>query len=572
MHDKTIKRILGLLRPYMLHVAISIMLSVIIVVATFYLPVLSGKAVDLMIGKARVDVDAISSVLATMGICIGLTAVSQWLMTVTTNHIAYHIVRDMRVAAFSRIQKLPLSYLDSHSHGDLISRIINDIEQFSQGLLLGFAQLFTGLLTIVITLVFMFMLDYRIAFVVVLLTPISILVAGSIARNTYKYFRAQSEKRGVLTSIVEESMYGLGCIETFGVQNKVYEKFAQADEELRKMSMNATFFSSTVNPSTRCVNSLIYASVGILGAISTLSGRITVGQLSAFLSYATQYNKPFNEISGVVTELQNSIACARRVFELIDESAEPDIVDAHLSDVSGHVQLKDVSFSYTDDKPLIEQLSLDIKPGMRVAIVGPTGCGKTTLINLLMRFYDVNAGSICVEGNDIRDVSRHSLREAYGMVLQDTWLKRASIRENICMGYEDATDEEVLRAAKESYAYSFIRRLPDGFDTVIKSDGNLSAGQKQLLCIARIMLRIPPILILDEATSALDNESEILVGKSLELLAHGRTTLTIAHRLTTIKDYDRILVLGEEGIVEEGSHSELLERQGVYYRLWNQIG
>ncbi|MFA6857691.1 MAG: ABC transporter ATP-binding protein [Treponema sp.] len=568
----TIVRIAALMRPYTVLLVLSLLLGVAVVVSTLYIPVLSGRAVDDIAGKGRVDFTSLGKILLQMCTILGITAVSQWCMTVFTNHAAYKIVKDMRTAAFGKLQRLPLSYIDSHSRGDIVSRIITDVDQFSEGLLMGFAQLFTGVLTIFVTLVFMFCLNPFITLVVIGVTPVSMFVAAFIAKKTYVHFKNQSEKRGAVTSIVQEMIEGMSCVRTFNMMEKVCSKFNSADEELRDASFKAVFYSSVTNPATRFFNALVFAGVGIFGALSAIAGTITVGELAAFLGYASQYTKPFNEISGVVTELQNSIACAQRLFELIDadEISSDSSGAAVLTGVQGNVSLKDVAFSYNPGEPLIEDLSLNILPGQRIAIVGPTGCGKTTLINLLMRFYDVNSGSIYIDGHDIRTVTRNSLRSSYGMVLQDTWLKYGTVRENITMGKPDATDEETVHAAQEAYADGFIRRLPYGYDTIIGDSGDtLSAGQRQLLCIARVMLAVPPMLILDEATSSIDTRTELCIQKAFDKLMEGRTSFVVAHRLSTIRNADRILVMKHGHIVETGKHEELLAAGGFYAELYN---
>ena len=569
---KTIVRIASLMKPYTILLVLSLLLAVVVVVSTLYIPVLSGRAVDDIAGKGRVDFTSLGKILLKMCAVIGITAVSQWCMTVLTNHVAYKVVKDMRTAAFGKIQRLPLSYIDSHSRGDIVSRIITDVDQFSEGLLMGFAQLFTGILTILVTLIFMFRLNPFITLVVIGVTPVSMFVAAFIAKKTYVHFKNQSEKRGAVTSIVQEMVEGMSCVRTFNMMEKVCRKFDRADEELRTASFKAVFYSSVTNPATRFCNALVFAGVGIFGALSAVAGSITIGELAAFLGYASQYTKPFNEISGVVTELQNSTACAQRLFELIDaDEIPPDSsCAAVLTGVKGNVSLNDVAFSYVPAEPLIEGLSLNVAPGQRIAIVGPTGCGKTTLINLLMRFYDVNAGSVSIDGHDIRTVTRNSLRSSYGMVLQDTWLKYGTVRENITMGKPDATDEETVHAAQEAYADGFIRRLPHGYDTIIGESGDtLSAGQKQLLCIARVMLAVPPMLILDEATSSIDTRTELYIQKAFDKLMEGRTSFVVAHRLSTIRNADRILVMKHGHIVETGKHEELLAAGGFYAELYN---
>ena len=568
----TLREVLKYLRPYAPMVVCSLLLAVVTVASTLYIPILTGQAIDLILEPpAAVDFAGLLRLLILMAAVVGVTALSQWAMSLCNNRITFCTVRDIRKDAFVRIQKLPLSYLDSHPAGDIVSRVIADAEQFADGLLMGFTQLFTGVLTIVGTLGFMLALDAGVALVVVLVTPLSLLVAWLIAKNTYSMFQLQSKTRGEQTGIIEETIGNLKVVQAFGREEAALEEFDEVNERLAKCSLRAIFYSSTVNPSTRFINAMVYAGVGIFGALSAIDGGISVGQLTSFLSYASQYTKPFNEISGVVTELQNAFACAARVFELIREPEElPDrpgaLAPAH---VQGNVELKDVVFSYTPEQPLIEGLCLTAKQGMRIAIVGPTGCGKTTLINLLMRFYDVQGGSIAVDGTDIRDMTRHSLREGYGMVLQDTWLKSGTVRENIAMGRPDATLEEIVAAAKASHADGFIRRLPQGYDTPLTEDGgSLSAGQKQLLCIARVMLCLPPMLILDEATSSIDTRTERRVQDAFAKLMQGRTSFIVAHRLSTIKDADLILVMKDGHIVEQGKHEELLKKKGFYAELY----
>ena len=568
----TLREVLKYLRPYAPMVVCSLLLAVVTVASTLYIPILTGQAIDLILEPpAAVDFAGLLRLLILMAAVVGVTALSQWVMNLCNNRITFCTVRDIRKDAFVRIQKLPLSYLDSHPAGDIVSRVIADAEQFADGLLMGFTQLFTGVLTIVGTLGFMLALDAGVALVVVLVTPLSLLVAWLIAKNTYSMFQLQSKTRGEQTGIIEETIGNLKVVQAFGREEAALEEFDEVNERLAKCSLRAIFYSSTVNPSTRFINAMVYAGVGIFGALSAIDGGISVGQLTSFLSYASQYTKPFNEISGVVTELQNAFACAARVFELIREPEElPDrpgaLAPAH---VQGNVELKDVVFSYTPEQPLIEGLCLTAKQGMRIAIVGPTGCGKTTLINLLMRFYDVQGGSIAVDGTDIRDMTRHSLREGYGMVLQDTWLKSGTVRENIAMGRPDATLEEIVAAAKASHADGFIRRLPQGYDTPLTEDGgSLSAGQKQLLCIARVMLCLPPMLILDEATSSIDTRTERRVQDAFAKLMQGRTSFIVAHRLSTIKDADLILVMKDGHIVEQGKHEELLKKKGFYAELY----
>lgn len=569
---KTLKKVLKKIRPYTPLVIISLIFAVITVALTLYFPLLTGKAVDCIISKGNVDFIKIRPIIFQMAIIAALTAVSQWAMNICNNKITYNVTRDIRDEAFKKIEILPLKYIDNHSSGDIVSRVIADVDQFADGLLMGFTQLFTGVLTILGTLFFMFSVNVTISIVVLLVTPMSLFVAAFIAKRTYKMFRVQSETRGEETAYIDEMIGNQKAVQAFGREEKSLEKFDEINKRLERASLLATFFSSITNPSTRFVNSLVYTSVGIVGAFSVINGRLSVGQLSAFLSYANQYTKPFNEISGVVTELQNAIACAARIFELIEEEPQvPDSPDAVvLGEAEGNVNLENVAFSYVPDKKLIENLNLSVKSGQRIAIVGPTGCGKTTLINLLMRFYDVDSGSISVDGNDIRNITRKSLRANYGMVLQDTWLKTGTIKENIIMGKPDATDEEIIAAAKASHADSFIRRLPDGYDTFITEDGgSLSQGQKQLLCITRVMLCLPPILILDEATSSIDTRTELKIQNAFQQMMKGRTSFIIAHRLSTIQDADVILVMKDGHIIEQGNHKELLEKNGFYAKLYN---
>lgn len=568
----TILKILKYLKPYWLLAVLSLIFAAVTVVLTLYLPILIGNAVDYIVDSEHVDFKAISEILVTMGVVIGLTALFQWLMNTINNRITYSVVKDIRKRAFDNLQKLPLSYLDSQSNGDIISRIVTDVDQFSDGLLMGFTQFFTGVMTILGTLVFMLRINVTIALVVILITPVSLFVAAFISKRTYVMFKHQSETRGEMTAHIDEMIGQQKVVKAFGHEDEAVEKFDEINQKLQGYSLKAIFFSSITNPATRFVNSLVYTGVGITGAVSAINGGISIGQLTSFLSYANQYTKPFNEISGVVTELQNALSCAARVFELIEQTpqvAEPENA-AVLKNADGHVTLDKVSFSYDPSRKLIENLNLDIQPGQRIAIVGPTGCGKSTVINLLMRFYDVDKGSICVDDIDIREMTRQSLRKNYGMVLQETWLRTGTIRENIIFGKPDATDEEMIRAAKEAYAHSFIKRLPKGYDTVISEDGgNLSQGQKQLLCIARVMLSLPPMLILDEATSSIDTRTEIKIQKAFAKMMRGRTSFIVAHRLSTIKEADKILVMKDGSIIEQGTHSELLAKKGFYAKLYN---
>lgn len=569
---ETIKKVLHYIRRYRFFLIASLVLALITVVLTLYVPILTGQAVDLIVGKGQVDFAGVYRICVKIGIAILLTMVAQWVMNVANNKITYSVVRDIRTDAFEKIQVLPLSYIDSHSYGGIVSRVIADADQFADGLLMGFTQLFTGVITILGTLGFMLSVSVPIALVVVVLTPVSLFVAAFIAKRTYQMFRMQSETRGEQTALIEEMIGNQKVVQAFGQEKEVGDRFDEINDRLSKYSLQGTFFSSITNPSTRFVNALVYAAVGVFGAFFAIQGGISVGQLSCFLSYANQYTKPFNEISGVVTELQNAIACAGRVLELIEETPEiPDSEDAiNLGKADGKVEIEDVYFSYEPNQRLIEHFNLQVKPGQRVAIVGPTGCGKTTLINLLMRFYDVNSGAIKVSEKDIRKVTRESLRANYGMVLQETWLKQGTIRENIVMGRENATDDEVLAAAKASHAHSFIKRLPNGYDTVIGEDGgSLSAGQKQLLCITRVMLCLPPMLILDEATSSIDTRTEMRIQKAFATMMQGRTSFLVAHRLSTIQEADVILVMRDGKIVEQGNHEELLAANGFYKNLFD---
>lgn len=568
----TLKKVLSYIRRYWFFMVLSVLLAAVSVAASLYIPILTGNAVDLILGPGQVDFPGIFRILVKIGIAIGVAALCQWTMNVSNNHVAYRVVRDIREDAFRRLQRLPLRYLDSHPAGEVVSRMIADVDQFADGLLMGFTQLFTGVLTILGTLFFMFSVNVGISLVVVLVTPVSLMVAAFIAKRTYDMFRLQSQVRGEQTGFVEEMVGEQKVVQAFGREEKALEQFDEVNERLRKCSLRAIFFSSITNPSTRFVNSLVYTGVGVVGALSVVGGGLTVGQLSCFLSYANQYTKPFNEISGVVTELQNALACAGRVFELMEEEPQiPDAPDAlELQNVEGRVSIEDVFFAYQKGQRLIEHFNLEVKPGQRVALVGPTGCGKTTVINLLMRFYDVDSGAIRVEGADIRDVTRSSLRKNYGMVLQDTWLKQGTIRENIAYGRPEATLEEVVEAAKAAHAHSFIKRLPQGYDTVIGEDGGaISQGQKQLLCIARVMLCLPPMLILDEATSSIDTRTEARIQKAFAKMMRGRTSFIVAHRLSTIQDADVILVMRDGHIIEQGSHRELLEQGGFYAELYN---
>lgn len=568
----TMKKVLKRIKPYSFLVICSLVMAAATVALTLYFPLLTGDAIDYILEPGKVDFNAIIPILKKLAVIAIITAVCQWIMNVCNNHITYNVTKDIRDEAFKKIEILPLRYIDDHSYGDIVSRVIADVDQFADGLLMGFTQLFTGVLTILGTLIFMFRENVTITLVVLLVTPVSLFVAAFIAKKTYRYFKLQSETRGEETALIDEMINNQNVVQAFSQQKNTMDKFDEINNRLEKVSLNATFFSSLVNPSTRFVNSLVYTSVGIVGALSVIGGRLSVGQLSCFLSYANQYTKPFNEISGVVTELQNALACAARIFELIEEEPQtPDKENARvLDEADGTLSLENVAFSYVSDRKLIENLNLNVKSGQRVAIVGPTGCGKTTLINLLMRFYDVDGGSIKVSGTDIRDITRKSLRSNYGMVLQDTWLKTGTIRENIVMGKPDATDEEVIAAAKASHADSFIRRLSDCYDTFITEDGgNLSQGQKQLLCITRVMLCLPPMLILDEATSSIDTRTELKIQHAFSTMMKGRTSFIIAHRLSTIQDADVILVMKDGHIIEQGNHEELLAKNGFYAKLYN---
>jgi ATP-binding cassette subfamily B multidrug efflux pump len=568
----TMKRVLKYIRKYTPALVLSLLLAGLTVLLTLYIPILTGNAVDLIIGKGQVDMPGIFAIMKKIAIAMIITAVGQWVMNTCNNYITYHVIRDIRTDAFAKLEILPLKYLDAHAYGDIVSRVIADVDTFADGLLMGFTQLFTGVLTILCTLGFMLVTNVPITLVVVCITPVSFLVAKFIATKTYSMFKEQSETRGEQTSLIEEMIDNQKIVNTFSRGEAVKSKFGEINGRLQKCSLKAIFFSSITNPATRFVNSLVYAGVGVFGALVAIKGGISVGRLSCFLSYANQYTKPFNEISGVVTELQNAFVCAGRIFELIDEEPQvPDAADARvLEEAQGNVDLKDVYFQYVPEKKLIQNFNLQVKPGQRVAIVGPTGCGKTTVINLLMRFYDVNSGSIKVDGTDIRDITRGSLRTNYGMVLQETWLRSGTIRDNICMGKPDATEEEIIAAAKASHAHSFIKRLPQGYDTVITEDGgSLSQGQKQLLCITRVMLCLPPMLILDEATSSIDTRTEIKIQNAFAKMMEGRTSFIVAHRLSTIQSADVILVMKDGNIIEQGNHETLLAKGGFYANLYN---
>lgn len=575
MNKGTIKKVLNYIGKYKIFLGLSVLFAALSVVLTLYVPILIGKAIDYIIEAGRVDFDKMAPILIKAMIAVGITSFLQWLMNVCNNKITYNVVRDIRKEAMRKIERLPLKYIDSRSYGEIVSRVVADVDTFSEGLLMGFTQFFTGVVTIFGTLIFMLTINVRITLVVVIVTPVSLFVARFIASKTFSMFKLQSEIRGEQTAFIDEMIGNLKVVQAYTHEDENMEKFDDINERLEKASLRATFFSSITNPSTRFVNSLVYTGVALSGALIAVNGGaagISVGRLSTFLSYANQYTKPFNEISGVVTELQNAIACAARIFELIEEEAEtPDNNNAvALKEARGNIELKNVYFSYVPDKKLIEDFNLSVKKGQRVAIVGPTGCGKTTLINLLMRFYDVNKGEISVDGNEIRDITRHSLRSNYGMVLQETWLKNGTIRENIAMGKPGATDGEIIEAAKAAHSHGFIRRLPKGYDTVIGEDGgSLSQGQKQLLCITRIMLALPPMLILDEATSSIDTRTEIKIQEAFARMMKGRTSFIVAHRLSTIKEADIILVMKDGNIIEQGSHRELLARNGFYTKLYN---
>ena len=567
----TLNRVLHKIRPYSAFVVCSLLVAAVSVAAQLYIPILCGDAIDKMLGKGNVDLAGVLRIAVSILVVAAVAALAQWLLSVCNNRITFSVSRDLRNEALRKLQTLPLSYLDSHPSGDIVSRMVADVDTFADGLLMGFTQLFSGILTIFGTLLFMLRENVPITLVVVCITPLSLVVAGFLAKRSYGYFQSQSTVRGKQTALVNEMIEGQKVVQAFGHEAESLAAFDEVNGQLQDVSLKAIFFSSLTNPATRFVNNIVYAGVGLVGALYAVRGGITIGQLSVFLSYANQYTKPFNEISGVVTELQNALACAARVFELLDaEDQVPEAENAATLQPDGHVQLQDVSFRYLPDRPLIEGLSLDVQPGQRIAIVGPTGCGKTTLINLLMRFYDVNSGSIKVSGTDIRDVTRASLRGSYGMVLQDTWLRAGTVRENIAYGKPDATMDEVIAAAKAAHAHSFIRRLPDGYDTVIAEDGgNISQGQKQLLCIARVMLCLPPMLILDEATSSIDTRTEVRIQKAFARMMQGRTSFIVAHRLSTIREADVILVMKDGHIVEQGSHDQLLAQGGFYAKLYN---
>ena len=567
----TLNRVLHKIRPYSAFVVCSLLVAAVSVAAQLYIPILCGDTIDKMLGKGNVDLAGVLRIAVSILVVAAVAALAQWLLSVCNNRITFSVSRDLRNEALRKIQTLPLSYLDSHPSGDIVSRMVADVDTFADGLLMGFTQLFSGILTIFGTLLFMLRENVPITLVVVCITPLSLVVAGFLAKRSYGYFQSQSTVRGKQTALINEMIEGQKVVQAFGHEAESLAAFDEVNGQLQDVSLKAIFFSSLTNPATRFVNNIVYAGVGLVGALYAVRGGITIGQLSVFLSYANQYTKPFNEISGVVTELQNALACAARVFELLDaEDQVPETENAAALQPDGHVQLQDVSFRYLPDRPLIEGLSLDVQPGQRIAIVGPTGCGKTTLINLLMRFYDVNSGSIKVSGTDIRDVTRASLRSSYGMVLQDTWLRAGTVRENIAYGKPDATMDEVIAAAKAAHAHSFIRRLPEGYDTVIAEDGgNISQGQKQLLCIARVMLCLPPMLILDEATSSIDTRTEVRIQKAFARMMQGRTSFIVAHRLSTIREADVILVMKDGHIVEQGNHDQLLAQGGFYAKLYN---
>ena len=572
----TILKVLKHIKEYRILLLTSIVLAAATVALTLYIPILIGNAIDFIIGQNNVDFEAVARILLKIGIIIGITAILQWMMNIINNNITYQVVRDVRKKAFRKIEVLPLSYIDAHSHGEIVSRVIADVDQFADGLLMGFTQLFTGIITIIGTLVFMLTINIKITLIVVFLTPLSLFIADFIAKRTYSMFKLQSETRGEQTALINEMIGNLKTVQAFSYQDEAVKNFDEINHRLEKCSLRAVFFSSLTNPCTRFVNNLVYAAVALAGAIAAIGGAVggvmTVGGLTSFLSYANQYTKPFNEISGVITELQNALACAGRVFELIEE--EPQIPDAEdavkLKNASGNITLEEVAFSYVPERPLIRDFNLKVEPGQRVAIVGPTGCGKTTIINLLMRFYDVNSGSIKVEGTDIRNITRKTLRENYGMVLQDTWLKSGTIRDNIAMGKPDARDDEIISAAKAAHAHNFIKRLPNGYDTIIGEDGgSLSQGQMQLLSIARVMLCLPPMLILDEATSSIDTRTEIKIQEAFARLMQGRTSFIVAHRLSTIREADIILVMKDGDIIEQGTHDDLLSQKGFYANMYH---
>jgi len=569
---KTLSKVLKRIKKYWLYIILSIISAAVTVASTLYVPILIGRAIDSIIKPGEVEFNSVFAILIQISMVIGITAISQWIMNISNNKIAYNVIRDLRQEAFAKIEILPLKYIDGHSYGDVVSRVVADVDQFADGLLMGFTQLFTGVITILGTLGFMITINGGITAVVVCITPVSLLVASYIAKKTFKMFKLQSETRGEQTALIDEMIENQKVVQAFGHEEETQEKFDEINTRLQKYSLSAIFFSSITNPATRFVNSIVYAGVGITGALAVVLGHLSVGQLSCFLSYANQYTKPFNEISGVITELQNAMACANRIFELIEEEPQTsESKDAiNIEEVSGIVALKDVSFSYDSESKLIENFNLHVKQGQRVAIVGPTGCGKTTIINLLMRFYDVNSGEINVSGINIKEMTRNSLRKSYGMVLQETWLKTGTIRDNIVMGKPDATDEEVTTAAKASHAHNFIKRLTHGYDTIISEDGgNLSQGQKQLLCVTRVMLCLPPMLILDEATSSIDTRTEMKIQEAFAKMMKGRTSFIVAHRLSTIQSADIILVMKDGNIIEKGDHKTLIDKEGFYAKLYN---
>lgn len=569
--NDVLKRILLLLKPYTLFLVLSFLFAIISVGLTLYVPIIIGDGIDFIIDQGNVDFTGVKSTLIRLFLVVVITAIAQWFMNLCNNRMTFYVVKDIREKTFRRLQIVPLKYIDSHQYGDIISRVVTDVEQLSDGLLMGFTQLFTGIITILGTFIFMLSINVKITLIVVLITPLSLFMANFIAKRTFSMFQLQSKTRGEMTSLVEEMVGNQKIVQAFGYEEEAKERFNDINTRLQKCSVRAIFFSSITNPSTRFINGLVYAGVGIFGALTVIQGRLSVGKLTSFLNYSNQYTKPFNEISGVVTELQNAFASAKRVFELMDEPAQiPDKKDAvQLEEVDGSVSLNHVSFSYNKEVSLIENLNLSVKPGQKIAIVGPTGCGKTTIINLLMRFYEVDQGNIVVSGNDIKDVTRDSLRANYGMVLQETWLKSGTIRENIAYGKPNATDDEIVSAAKAAHVHSFISRLPNGYDTLINEEGgNISQGQKQLLCIARVMLSLPPMLILDEATSSIDTRTEIQIQKAFATMMQGRTSFIVAHRLSTIKEADSILVMKDGHIIEQGTHEELLAKKGFYANLY----
>ena len=572
MQKSTIKKLLTRLKKYKIYIIFSLIFALLTVILTLYLPIIIGDAIDCIVSEGNVDFDKITSIFIKVGIVVGMTSIFQWMMNICNNKITFNVTKDLRNEAIKKIEVVPLKFIDGHSHGDIVSRVIADVDQLADGLLMGFTQFFTGIITILGTLLFMFSINVWIALLVVVLTPLSLLIARFITSRTYSMFSKQSEIRGEETSYIDEILDGEKVVKAFGYEEEVIKNFDEINNRLDSASLKAVFYSSLTNPSTRMVNNLVYAGVILIGAFSAISGNLSVGQLTCFLSYATQYTKPFNEITGVLTELQNAFACAARIFELIEEPAEVAEIEnaVVLSDAKGEVEIRNVDFSYVEGKELIKNLNVKVKKGQKVAIVGPTGCGKTTLINLLMRFYDVNAGEILIDGHDIRTLTRKSLRDSFGMVLQETWIKNGTIRENIIMGKEDATEEEIIKAAKEAHSYEFIKRMPQGFDTVISEENSgLSQGQKQLLCITRIMLSMPPMLILDEATSSIDTRTEMKIQNAFTKIMEGRTSFIVAHRLSTIQNADMILVMKDGNIIEQGNHEELLKENGFYANLYN---